>query len=169
MAQPLLPPHGIFIPTHMIFNTQLPSAVLVTWIQLRCLAWGGWYTPPMSISKLASLIGIHPARLYRHLSHLQEISALSWRMTKDGKLILAFPEEPSFMTENQTSAAILPGSPIPYSQDQETLATPSYFPPQILGYLCYQDEQEVLLNCEQFEDLENFVDLNNESARNMIS
>ena len=100
MAQPLLPPRGIFIPTHMIFNTQFPPAVLVTWIKLRCLAWKGWITPPLSIPELASLIGIHPTRLHKHLSQLLEISALSCRTTQGGKLILSFTEEHSLANRN---------------------------------------------------------------------
>jgi len=148
MIPHLLPPRGIFIPTHMIFNTQLPPAVLVTWIQLRCLAWRGWVTPPLSLPELASLIAIHPNRLHRHLSQLHDISALSWSTTKNGKLILSFPEEPSVSIENQASAPILAGSTIPYSQDQESLEPPSYFPPQILGYLSYQEHPEGFSNIQ---------------------
>lgn len=133
----MLPPRGIFIPTHMIFNTQIPPAVLVTWIQLRCLAWRGWVTSPLSISELASLIGIHPARLHRHLLQLHDISALSWRIAGNGKLIVAFPEEPSVETKNQA------GDPtFLNSQDKESPVPPSYFPRQILGYLSYQDDQD---------------------------
>jgi len=148
MAQPMLPPRGIFIPTQMIFNTQLPPAVLVTWIQLRCLAWRGWVTPPFSISEFASLIGIHPNRLHRHLSQLHDISALSWCITKNGKLILSFPEEPTTRIENQALAPILSGSAIPYSQDRESLEPPSYFPPKILGYLSYQEYPEGFSNIQ---------------------
>jgi len=148
MTHHLLPPRGIFIPTRMIFNTQLPPAVLVTWIQLRCLAWNGWETPPLSISELASIIGIHPGRLHKHLSQLQDISALSWLTTKNGKLILSFPEEATVRIENQASAPILSGSTIPYSQDRESLEPPSYFPPQISGYLSYQDHPEGFSNIQ---------------------
>lgn len=154
MAPPLLPPRGIFIPTHMIFNTQLPAAVLVTWIQLRCLAWSGWVTPPYSISEFASLISIHPARLHRHLSQLQEISALSWSATQYGKLILSFPQEPTVRTENQAVAHILPDSAIYNSHNRELIDPPSYFPPQILGYLSDQEEQEAFSDLEVYEDLD---------------
>ena len=148
MTHHLLPPRGIFIPTRMIFNTQLPPAVLVTWIQLRCLAWNGWETPPMSISEFASLIAIHPNRLQRHLSQLHDISALSWSTTKNGELILFFSEEPTVRIENQASAPILAGSTIPYSQDRESLEPPSYFPPQILGYLSYKEHPEGFSNIQ---------------------
>jgi hypothetical protein len=137
----------------MIFNTQLPPAVLGTWMQLRCLAWDGWSTPPLSIPELASLIGIHPNRLNKHLSQLQDISALAWRITKAGKLILSFPEEPAASAENQAAAPVFPGSTISHPQDRDTLATPSYFPPQILGYLTYPEEPEGFLTLEEGVDL----------------
>ena len=120
MNHSLLPARGIFVPTQMVFNTQLPSVVVVTWIQLRCLAWSGWNTPPFSLPELASLIGIHPARLQRHLSQLQDISALACRSAGDGKLILSFPEEPIVETEHQTSSNGNPRPGMPNFHDQES-------------------------------------------------
>ena len=117
MNHTLLPERGIFVPIQMIFNTQLPSAVLVTWIQLRCLAWKGWVTPPLSLDELASLVGIHPARLNRHLSQLQGISALTYRSAGNGKLILSFPAEPSVTAGNQAVSPDLSGVPINNSKE----------------------------------------------------
>jgi hypothetical protein len=154
MTHPFLPPRGIFVPTQMIFNTQLPSAVLVTWIQLRCLAWSGWVTPPLCISELAAIIGIHPARLHRHLSQLQDISALSWRTTRDGKLILSFPEDQTIKTENQAVTPIDPSSVILNSQNPKALDPPSYFPAHILGYLSFQEDQDGFSDHEFSNDLE---------------
>jgi hypothetical protein len=107
----------------------------------------------MSISELASLIGIHPNRLHKHLSHLWEISALSWRITQGEKLVLSFPEEHTVKAENHASAQIFPGSTLFYSQDRETDANPSCFPPQILGYLSYQEEPKGFSALESREDL----------------
>jgi hypothetical protein len=146
MNQSLLPPRGIFIPTHMIYNTQLPPAVLVTWIKLRSLAWKGWVTPPLNLAELASLVDIHPTRFHKHLSQLLDISALSCRSTQAGKLILSFPEEPTSGTDNQASASIHPGSTVLNSQDRESLDPTSYFPPRILGYLSYQEDPEGCTN-----------------------
>jgi hypothetical protein len=126
----------------MIFNPQLPPAVLVTWIQLRCLAWDGWVIPPLSISELAALIGIHPARLHSHLSQLQDISALSWRTAGYGKRIVSFPEEPTVKTDNQAEAPNLPGSKILNPHDRVSPDPPSYFPPRIMGYLSFHEGQE---------------------------
>jgi hypothetical protein len=42
---------------------------------------------------------------------------------------------------------------LPYSQDRKTLTTPSYFPPQILGYLSYQEEPEGFSTLGVLEDL----------------
>jgi len=135
MLSPLLPPRGIFVPTRMIFNQQLPAAVLVTWIQLRCLAWSGWATPPLSIPELASLTGIHPARLNRHLSQLEEISSLACRTLVNGKIIISFPEEPTGIPERLTENRNYTETTLPGSEQPASLDPSSYFPRQILGYL----------------------------------
>ena len=153
MTHSLLPPRGIFVPTHMIFNHDLPSAVLVTWIQLRCLAWDSWVTPPLSISELAALTGIHPARLHRHVSQLQSISALSWRSAEQGKIILSFPEDPIVESRNHVESQNLGSSSFLNSEVREAPDPPSYFPPQILGYLSFQEDEEELQ--EVFWQLEN--------------
>ena len=137
---PLLPTRGIFTPTRMIFNTQLPASVLVTWIQLRCLAWSGWETPPFSISELASLLGIHPERLTRHLAQLQEISALFCRLAEQEKLILSFPEESTDAQENPMETRDPSGPDLSTTGSQEPADTPSYFPQQILGYLTFEED-----------------------------
>jgi hypothetical protein len=126
----------------MIFNPQLPPAVLVTWIQLRSLAWAGWVTPPLSISKLAALIAIHPTRLTKHLSQLQGISALVCHTSGHGNIIVAFPEEPTVIQENHAEYRNHAGSTYLSSENQESLDPPSYFPPQILGYLSINEDQE---------------------------
>lgn len=142
MSQPQLPLRGIFIPTRMIFYPDLPSAVLVTWIKLRSLAWDGWVTPPLTISELASLIGIHPDRLDRHLSNLQDISALACRSDGYGKILVSFPEEPHVATENRAEDRNLSDSTPLISEAQASFDPRSYFPDRILGYLSFQDEQE---------------------------
>ncbi len=140
MPAPLLPPRGIFVPTRMIFNQQLPAAVLVTWIQLRCLAWSGWATPPLSIPELASLTGIHPARLNRHLSQLEEISSLSCRTGVTGKIIISFPEDPIAIPESHAEDRNHVDSTLPSSEQHASPGPSSYFPRQILGYLSFQED-----------------------------
>jgi hypothetical protein len=142
MNHTLLPERGIFVPTQMIFNSQLPSVVLVTWLQLRCLAWRGWDTPPMSIPELASFIGIHPARLNRHLAQLQDNSALACRTTGDGKLILSFPAVKSANADNPPLSPGLSGAPGLNSKDRESSKSSSYFPTQIMGYLSFQKDRD---------------------------
>ena len=142
MNHALLPERGIFVPTHMIFNTQLPSAVLVTWIQLRCLAWKGWVTPPLSLDELASIVGIHPARLNRHLSQLQDVSALTCRSAGNGKLILSFPAEQSVTAGNQEVSPDHSGIPINNSRSRGLSELSSYFPDRIMGYLSFEEDQD---------------------------
>ncbi|NJD59484.1 MAG: hypothetical protein C3F13_03375 [Anaerolineales bacterium] len=142
------PPRGILVPTSMIFNQQLPAAVLVTWIQLRALAWRGWSTPALSLAEMASILGIHPTRLEKHLYHLQHASALSLHATGSGKLILSFPTQPVVAPDEQPEPIHLDTVPPPLAQERHTLKPPSYFPHQILGYLTYDASQESLARQE---------------------
>lgn len=144
----LLPERGVFVPASMIFHPELPAAVLVTWIQLRCLAWKGWHTSALSLPELASLTGIHPARLQKHLSHLQNISALSIHSTGDGKLILSFPEELPIREENEVKTQHPAISTHTNSEHPERPDQSSYFPDQILGYISYPEEQQQNSNPE---------------------
>ena len=169
ISPPLLPPRGIFIPTRLIFHPQLPPAVLLTWIQLRCLAWDGWSVPPLTIPELASLLDIHPPRLNRHLSLLRSISALRWRSTWQGTITISFSDEPSDKPENQPGSPNFKNSKVLNSTNSESLDPRSYFPQRILGYLSYQEDQEGFLTRERPEDLGNFEDLKSELARNKIS
>jgi hypothetical protein len=140
MTDSLRPPRGIFVPTQMVFNTQIPSVVVLTWIQLRCLAWRGWVTPPLSLPELASLIGIHPARLQRHLADLQDVSALVCSSNKDGKLVLSFPQEPIAETEPKAANAHGTNPETKHSLDRGSPETASYFPERIMGYLSFQED-----------------------------
>jgi hypothetical protein len=142
MTHSLPPPRGIFVPTHMIFNSQLPPAALVTWIQLRSLAWDGWVTSPLSISELAALTGKRQSMLYRHMSQLRHLSALSWRSTGLGTIIVSFPEELSGMPNKQAGPLNILDSTILNSQNRELPDPPSYFPPRIMGYLSFHEDQE---------------------------
>lgn len=153
MIHSLLPPRGIFVPIQMVFNTQLPSVVVITWIQLRSLAWRGWATPPLSLPELASLIGIHPARLQKHLAELQDASALVCRSNRDGKLILSFPEQPGLKTKRETAATQIPSQGLLNSNDPGSTETASYFPDRILGYISYQEDGEPLDITNDLEQL----------------
>jgi len=139
MTRPLLPPRGIFIPTRMIFNPQLAPVVLVTWIQLRCLAWDGWVTPSLSMQELTRITGKSQATLYGHMSLLRSMSALRWRSTRQGRITISFPDEPSDKPENQPGSPNFPIPKILNSTNSESPDPLSYFPPRILGYLSYQE------------------------------
>ena len=52
MPRPLLPPRGVFVPSELIYNPDLSSNPLRTWIQLRGLAWGKSETPQLSMNQL---------------------------------------------------------------------------------------------------------------------
>jgi hypothetical protein len=159
----LLPERGIFVPTSMIFHPKLPASVLVTWIQLRCLVWRGWQTSPLSIPELASLIGIHPARLEKHIIQLEGISALSLHPSGDGKVILSFPYHPGIPPESQTGAQPDASTSVSNSATSKLANHPSYFPRRILGYISYQDEQPENLCMDKTEHADS-MNINNETC-----
>jgi hypothetical protein len=39
MRHALEPPHGVYLPSQLIFHPGLTAAALLTWLQLRSLAW----------------------------------------------------------------------------------------------------------------------------------
>lgn len=149
----LFPPRGIFIPNEIIFNTQLSPAVILTWIQLRCLAWDGGTTPPLSIPELASLLGIHPNRLSRHLYQLHDISALSWRIANHIKVTISFPEIPAPDVEHFETTRHPADSGLLSGLDRGTPAPHSYFPRQIMGYLSNQEGMDVYSHPDDPEGL----------------
>ena len=140
-----LPPRGIFVPTYLIFHADLPPATLRTWIQLRCLAWSGWSTPPLTISEIASQLGIHTTRLSRHLAQLTDDSALSCRLAGQGKIIITFPDQPTFMPESDNITPDNLGDTSANSDERISILSSSYFPKRILGYLSYEEDEEDLL------------------------
>jgi predicted DNA-binding transcriptional regulator AlpA len=125
----------------MIFNLQFPPAVLVTSIQLRCLAWGSRVTPAFSMQELSQITGKSKATLYMRLSQLKSLTSLQWRSIGRGKMIVSFPEEPADMSEQKAVPPNIPNSTILNSKNSELPDPASYFPHRILGYLSYQEDQ----------------------------
>ena len=154
MTQPCLPPRGVFVPTQIVFHPELPSAVLVTWIRLRSLAWKSWDTPPMNLPRLAAQLGIHPARLNRHLAMLQELSALSYRTEGQEKIIISFPEEPIVFQEALMVARVDTRPTMVHPSYEAPAATASYFPTRIMGYISYDDEEIQSTEGERAEQVE---------------
>jgi hypothetical protein len=138
---PLLPPCGIFFPTTMIFNHQLPPSVQFTWIQLFCQAWNGRSTPPLSIQQLVQITGRNQVTLFRHLSRLQSTSALRWHSNRDGRIIISFHDNLSEKSEPSVGFPSLIDSNAANSNNRDISQPAHYFPPRILGYLSYQDDQ----------------------------
>jgi hypothetical protein len=144
-----VPPRGIFVPTDLIFHADLPPAPLRTWMQLRCLAWRGWSTPPMSLSEIAAQLGLHPSRLSKHLAQLSDDSALSYRRVGHGKIIITFPDQPAFTPQSGNATPDKARDITVNSADRVTTLPSSYFPRRILGYLSYEeDDEEDLLMTE---------------------
>ena len=91
MPRPLLPPRGIFVPTMMIYNREIPPKVVYTWIQLRGLAWDRTETPQLSMAQLSDLTGKSQSTLYAHIALLRSWGALRMRPSVKGSIIVAFP------------------------------------------------------------------------------
>jgi hypothetical protein len=124
----------------MLFNQQLPAVVLVTWIQLRALAWRGWSTPAFSLAEIASILGVHPSRLEKHLDYLQYTGALSLRVSLGGKIVLSFPDQPAFTQDEPAQSLHHPTPSISLAEQRTINELAAYFPSQILGYLSYTEE-----------------------------
>lgn len=99
MVRPLLPPRGYFIPTQMIYQSQMPSAVFLTWLQLRGLAWGGTDTPSLCIKDLVELTGKTEKTLTRHINQLEHLLALRYYSPEQGIIVVKFPKGLFFSAE----------------------------------------------------------------------
>lgn len=144
MPRPVLPPKGIFVPTSMIYNSRIPPPLLQTWLQLRGLAWGRTITPCIPIKEMAAIIGKSPSTLYRHMSQLRNLAALSWRTTGSGSLIVSFSQQastPPMETDTSTfntweqAAALSTKEALPPILNSQNRESPSHslIPPESLN------------------------------------
>jgi hypothetical protein len=131
MTRPLLPPSGVFVPTHLIYDYSLSPVLSQTWVQLRGLAWGRDVTPSMLVTEMATIFGKAPSTLYRHLSPLRTLTVLSWRTTESGKIIVSFPRLTEPASVNDDSASLQGNYPliILNSKNRELVTPPSLNPP----------------------------------------
>lgn len=94
MPRPLRPPRGIFSPTGLLFDPELPDTVKTTAMQLRALGWGQDETPPLSMSQICQELGKSQATLYGHMRLLRLRGALRWRPAGPTEIIVSF--EPAY-------------------------------------------------------------------------
>ena len=128
------------VPAHLVFDSKLPPAVLLTWIQLRAIAHEGEARSPISLGELSRLTGKSQATLYRHMALLKNASALRWRSKCKGSISLTFPETPPAAVGHPLKRRLHPGSASGSTAPSEIANPPSYFPSRILGYLSYDDD-----------------------------
>jgi hypothetical protein len=112
MTRPLLPPRGVYVPARMIYDAQLPPALILTWIQLRGLAWGGMVTPPLRMQELAALTGKCQATIYGHMSQLRRMSTLNWCSTGQGTIIVTFAGKTGEEFKDEPMPPVIPDSQI---------------------------------------------------------
>ena len=121
-----LPPRGVFVPTALVYATDLSPAAFHTWVQLRGLAWQGGQTPPCTVQDLSKITGKSPSALYGHLAVLKACGALRWRSTGRGSLTIVFdtPKEQADLSDRvaddtRTTARADPRRPSSGDQDGE--------------------------------------------------
>ena len=83
------------------------------------------------------------------MAQLQDISALSWRTTSQGKVILSFPKEPTVKADNLNDDQNYTAFTILNTKDRKTPVPSSYFPTKILGYLSFDDDEERLPHLQE--------------------
>jgi hypothetical protein len=108
------------------------------------------------MQELAILTGKNQAKLYRYMTQLKHLSALSWRTTEMGSIIVSFTEQPPTYPKNATlrmqlnspsrESSAPPGDSVYTNLNthkRELPNFPSYFPAQILGYLSIQEDDQL--------------------------
>lgn len=116
------------------------------------------------MQELTALTGKSQARLYRHMSQLRHLAALSWRSTGQGSIIVSFADEPSEQNMPNKKPPSIPDSKILDSKNLELPYPRSYFPSQILGYLSFEEDEEGFQNAK--EDSTNLKAEEGEEAMN---
>jgi hypothetical protein len=109
VPRPLRPPRGIFSPTGLLFDPELPDTVKTTAMQLRALGWGQDETPALSMKQICQELGKSQATLYGHMRLLRLRGALRWRPAGPTEIIVSF--EPGYwLSENLEKPSPLPVS-----------------------------------------------------------
>ncbi len=86
------PPRFVNVPADVIFNANLPDALLRTLAQLHGLAWQtkGERTPPATVAEFARLRGLKERRMYDHLRDLKTAGYIRVENLGHGQIII-FP------------------------------------------------------------------------------
>lgn len=89
-----VPPKYVNAPVSVVYDPDLPRALIVTYVRLRGLAWKNKdrFTPPMRIEALLEITGLKRRAFYQHLSELRESGPLRWESPQPGHLVLYFDE-----------------------------------------------------------------------------
>ena len=92
MPKPLIPPRGVFAPTSVVYNINIPPVTRDTYAQLLGLAYGDTETPHLSFKQLNEITGKGISTLRGHLTFLRNQGVLRWRTAQDGTIIVSFPK-----------------------------------------------------------------------------
>jgi hypothetical protein len=90
MPRPLIPPRGVFVASHLLFDERLTPTVRDTLVQIMALAWSSpdHCTPPLALDTLARLTHKSPRRLKGHIAVLRNnLAALRLQHAGDGQVV----------------------------------------------------------------------------------
>ena len=115
MNRPTIPPKFINIPAGIAYRRDLPASVILTYIQLRGLAWDSKGALKVDWNDLFYILGKPRTTIYRHLAKLASSNWLRFNSTHRRLLVVyfsgpgEFPESSHFATalnedDNQTDS-----------------------------------------------------------------
>jgi hypothetical protein len=117
-----MPPDGyVRIETDVLFDSNLPNAARVTYIQLRALAWGRTETPPFSPAEFEALTGTGRSTLYGHLKLLRTCDDLRWRTLSDATMVVSFTAAATSEPEQARLEEAKPETPVQKSGQSRNL------------------------------------------------
>lgn len=106
------PPKYVNTPSSVVYDLEIPSSMIVTYIRLRGLAWRnkGLFTPPLHLDELLEITGLKRRAFYQHLSGLRETAPLRWESPQPGHLVLFFDDSDELCELVQKNALKSTGS-----------------------------------------------------------
>jgi len=92
-----IPPKYVNVEAPIVYDTSIPSSMLVTYLRLKGLSWKhqGLRTDTISLENLLEITGLKRRAFYEHLRGLSEMVPLRWESRQPGYLVLFFDALPA--------------------------------------------------------------------------
>jgi hypothetical protein len=140
LSMETIPPPTISLPTSLLYHSDLPRGVILTWLQLRGLATQAaedtYQTQPLNLTQVAALTNLSTNTLYSHLATLRSLGMLHWQAADKGCIIISFPAEDMAPADEPPAAQPEPAPTSPLSRNPgipESPQPPSPLPPNQSG------------------------------------